>query len=81
MIVHVEYTAQLRVRTGIAAEAIELGDGARIDDLIAALAGRYDIREFLPGNLLCFVDDSQADRAQVLADGDAITLLTPISGG
>jgi len=81
MNVNVEYTAQLRLRTGTSSESIELNDGARVEDLIAAVGGRHDIQDFLPGSLLCFVGGSQAEADQSLSDGDQVTLVTPISGG
>ena len=81
MTVNVEYTAQLRVKTGMASESISLAEGACIKDLLDTVAGQHDIQEFLAGSLLCFVGSSQADPSQQLAEGDRITLLTPISGG
>lgn len=81
MLIDVEYTAQLRVKAGIPSEQFEIEDGAKLDDLLKAVAGQHDIQEFLNGSLLCFVGSSQADASHTLSDGDHVTLLTPISGG
>ncbi|MBL7076806.1 MAG: MoaD/ThiS family protein [Kiritimatiellae bacterium] len=81
MIVHVEYTAQLRVQTGLATETFDLADGARLEALLQTVADRHDVTAFLGDNLLCFVGGAQADADHPLADGDHVTLLTPISGG
>jgi len=81
MLIEVEYTAQLRVKAGISSEQFELQDGASVADLLEAVAGRHDIKEFLNGSLLCFVGAAQAEASQSLSDGDHVTLLTPISGG
>ncbi|MDP6490574.1 MAG: MoaD/ThiS family protein [Kiritimatiellia bacterium] len=81
MKVEVEYTAQLKVKTGVSADSYELDEGARVSDLIKAVAAQHDIAEFLPSSLLCFVGGTQADDDQSLSDGDSVTLLSPISGG
>lgn len=81
MTVHVEYTAQLRVKTGRPTQAFELADGATVQDLLNAIAEQHDIQEFLAGSLLCFIGSSQAEPPQHLSDNDRVTLLTPISGG
>jgi molybdopterin converting factor small subunit len=81
MTIDVEYTAQLRVKTGMASQAFDLADGACVKDLLDAVSGQHDIQEFLAGSLLCFVGSSQAEPTQPLSDGARVTLLTPISGG
>ncbi len=90
MKIAVRYMAQLRQAAGVAAEEIELDSPASLADLVRLLVQRHaDLgRLLLTGGgapqptLLVFVGDEQADVGRsTLADGDAVTLLSPIAGG
>jgi len=92
MKVTVEFSAQLAQRLGAASGALELADGATIQDACAAVAGLGGgaARPFLfddagrprAGVMICR-NGAQVARgsAESLADGDVLALLTPISGG
>ena len=90
MKVHVEYTAQLRMRVGCAGDVFELGEAATTTALLRAIADRYgaEVRALLldedgqpSPTVLCFVGSEQADGERVLSDAAQVTLMTPISGG
>jgi molybdopterin synthase catalytic subunit len=76
MEVTVRLFAVLRQRAGRDAVPLELPDGARVDDALAALA-------HLTGGVCCVmaVNREYADGAHVLAPGDELALIPPVSGG
>ena len=60
---------------------IRLAAGARIHDLLDALAARWpDLRPVLPG-CACAVGDSVVPRTRALRSGERLALLPPVSGG
>ena len=74
------------------AESIKLPGGAQIRDLIGALkdAGKLDadacraLKGVRPPLVLLLNGDSLADKGRekrALADGDRVTILTPVAGG
>lgn len=89
MIVRVTCFAQLAAAIGVAEDEVELPDGARVVDLFAALAARAEGARALllddagaaRPSVLAFVDDAQVDAGAPLAEGAAVFLATPISGG
>ncbi len=90
MKIRVDYTAQLRLRAQCDAEDVDLPEGADAAALVRVVAGRHgvEVASLLlsadgrpAATVLCFVGDSQAEWDQVLVDGDAVTLMTPIAGG
>ena len=76
MTVHVRLFAMLRERAGTSALELELPEGARVADALAAL-------EHLAGGLTCLlaVNREYADADQVLVAGDELALIPPVSGG
>jgi len=92
MKVTVYYLAQLKQAAGRAAEEVEIAAGGSLLDLTRGLADRHgdNLRRLLfaadgsvQPTILFFVGDRQVRQPanQSLHDGDAITLLSPISGG
>ncbi len=83
MIVQVRYLAQLRHAAGRTGEAVEIGEGGTVADLVAHLAeARPALRNVLHSpTLLVFVRDEQAQTGYILRPGDEIILMTPIAGG
>ena len=60
---------------------VTLFPGARISDLLDALALRWpDLGAILPG-CACAVGDSVVSRLHHLAPGERLALLPPVSGG
>jgi molybdopterin synthase catalytic subunit len=76
MEVTVRLFAVLRQRAGRDAVPLELPDGARVDDALAALA---DITDGVP--CVMAVNREYADGTAVLSAGDELALIPPVSGG
>jgi MoaE-MoaD fusion protein len=76
MIVRVRLFAILRERAGADHIDVELPEGARVADAIAALSD-------LAGSLTCVmaVNREYADAERVLSSGDELALVPPVSGG
>jgi MoaE-MoaD fusion protein len=68
--------AGLRERAGTAERELELADGARTADVWAALALGDE-----PPGLLYAVNRDYAEPDRLLADGDEVALIPPVSGG
>jgi MoaE-MoaD fusion protein len=74
--VAVKLFAALREQRGAREVEVELADGARVDDVWAAL-GLGDE----PRGLVYAVNRSYVDRETALAEGDEVALIPPVSGG
>jgi len=74
--VAVKLFAALREQAGTRQRELELADGARVDDVWAAL-GLGDE----PRGLVYAVDRAYVERGTALADGDEVALIPPVSGG
>lgn len=91
MNITVEYTAQLKARTGCPDEVFEVESSCDLPALFNAITLRHGdpVREILldsqgePVSVLCFVNDEQVDWNELpqLADGTKVTIMSPISGG
>jgi molybdopterin synthase catalytic subunit len=81
--VHVQilYFAVLRERVGTDRESLELPDGADVRGARAAIAARHPAVGALLPQVQTAVNRAIANDATVLADGDEIALLPPVSGG
>jgi molybdopterin converting factor small subunit len=88
----VRYMAQVRQAAGVAAEEVELGGACPVGDLLARLAERHGapLRRLLldahgapQRTLLVFVGNEQVAPGErpLLADGDVVTVLSPMAGG
>jgi molybdopterin converting factor subunit 1 len=76
MLVRVRLFAQLRERAGRDAVELELPDGARVADALAALDG---VAGGLP--VVMAVNREYAGSDRVLSAGDELALVPPVSGG
>jgi MoaE-MoaD fusion protein len=76
MEVTVRLFAMLRERAGAAQVVLELPEGARVSDALAALGGLAD---GLP--LVMAVNREYADAGRALDPGDELALIPPVSGG
>lgn len=66
---------------GGAERRVALPPGARVLDLLEALAGRWpELRPVLPG-CACAVGDAVVPRTRPLSAGERLALLPPVSGG
>ena len=76
MTVRVRLFAVLRERAGTDHVDLELPEGARVADALAALAGRGG-----RSDVVMAVNREYADGDRVLAAGDELALIPPVSGG
>jgi molybdopterin synthase catalytic subunit len=76
MKVAVRLFAALRERAGAREAALELDEGASVDDVWPAL-GLGDE----PAGLVYAVNRAYVERGTLLADGDEVALIPPVSGG
>ena len=74
--VAVKLFAALREQAGTRRRELELADGARVDDVWAAL-GLGDE----PRGLVYAVNRAYVERGTALADGDEVAVIPPVSGG
>ncbi len=76
MKVAVRLFAALRERAGTREAALELDEGASVDDVWPALGLGEE-----PAGLVYAVNRAYVDRGTLLADGDEVALIPPVSGG
>lgn len=90
MLVTVHYMAQIKRTAGCSLEHVESPENATVRDLLRNLADRHGapFRQLLLDDaqeprksLLYFVGDDHAELTRPLRDGDALTILAPMSGG
>lgn len=82
--IRVLFFASLREELG--ESSLELSGeqaGSSVAELLDALASRGDhwARALAAENLLCAVNQQQADRSAALRDGDEIAFYPPVTGG
>jgi molybdopterin converting factor subunit 1 len=81
MQVTVLYFAQARERAGRADGRLELPDGSRVADALAAIAREHPALEPLWPHLAVAVNGQLVDESAVLMPGAELALLPPVSGG
>ena len=72
---------QAREFVGVPTIDLELEVPATVDTAFAWLKSRHERLGKMERSLLFAVNEEYADRGQVLADGDRIAILPPVSGG
>jgi molybdopterin converting factor subunit 1 len=78
--VRVRFFARLRELAGVETEALQVPPGSRLTDVYETLRGRHDSlppRESVRGAL----NQEFADWTAVVADGDEVAFIPPVSGG
>jgi MoaE-MoaD fusion protein len=81
MKLRVLYFAVFREKIGREDDVLELADGARVRDAIAALAARHPPIARLAGRFRVAVNQDFTDDDHALADGDELALIPPVAGG
>jgi molybdopterin synthase catalytic subunit len=81
MRVRVLYFAVFREKIRTDGETIDLADGARIPDLIAALEAKHDVVRALRGRYRVAQNQDMIAGDEPLADDDEIALIPPVAGG
>jgi molybdopterin synthase catalytic subunit len=80
VLISVRLFAGLRERAGADRVDVELPDGASVGDLLAAMAGT-PVGEVRPRHCVVAVNREYAKPDVVLAAGDEVALVPPVSGG
>lgn len=81
MRIQVLYFAVFRERLGRDDETLELGDGARVHDALAALAAKHAPIATLRTKFRVAVNQDFTDEDHELHDGDELALIPPVAGG
>ena len=81
MRVEIQFFSRLKEIAGAAQIARELPDGARVSDLLAALYREFPGLEKWDTHLLVAVGVDYVAREHPLRDGDAVSIMPPVSGG
>ena len=81
MTVRLRFFASLRERLQTAAAERRLPDGATVADLWAALCRERADLEPLGTSMSFAVNREYVERDHVLADGDEVAVIPPVSGG
>lgn len=80
MKIRILYFAALKERLGLPEEPLELPDGSRVADLVAALAARHPYLRGLRGFRVA-VNQAYAKDGDPVPDGAEVALIPPVSGG
>jgi molybdopterin synthase catalytic subunit len=81
MIITVLLFAQARERAGRSRGTLDLPEGSRVSDALAALEREHPALAELRPHLAVAVDQQLANPASPLRDGAELALLPPVSGG
>ncbi len=81
MKLRVLYFAVFREKIGREDDVLELAEGARVRDAIAALAARHAPIARLAGRFRVAVNQDFTDDDHALSDGDELALIPPVAGG
>ena len=81
MRIQVLFFAVFRERIGASSAELNLGDGARVRDAIAALETQYPSIRELRGRYRVAVGQAFADENAALAENDELALIPPVAGG
>ena len=76
MKVNIKYFASMRDRMGKADDAVELGDGATVNDVWSQVTD-----EPLPENTLIAVNMEYTNVDHALNEGDEVAFFPPVTGG
>ncbi len=81
MNVRVLFFASLRERAKRSEQSWPLADGATVADLWSTLVAEFPPIEPMSGSVTFAVNREYVDRGRVLADGDEVAIIPPVSGG
>ncbi len=81
MRIKVQFLGGSRSHTGTTEHDLDIDEGACIDDAMRLIAGEYPALTALLGRCRWARNLEFAERGEVLADGDELALLPPVSGG
>lgn len=81
MKVIVRYFAIYREAAGESQVEMDVDEGATLGDLLGAVFKKHPKLEKWADSIVCSVNKKYADADRVLAEGDEVALLPPVSGG
>lgn len=81
MRLRVKFFATYRETTGVKEVSWTATDGATLADILDAVLSRYPRLAGHRETMLLAVNHEFADPSAILADGDEVALLPPVSGG
>jgi molybdopterin converting factor subunit 1 len=82
MLIQVRLFAMLRERAGRQSVELELDEGATVQDALDAVGREHDLDEMIERlPVVAAVNREYVDEESVLADGDELALIPPVSGG
>jgi len=82
VVISVRLFAMLRERAGCDSVALDLAEGATVDDALAALGGHDGLAELLDRMpVVMAVNRDYAEGERTLREGDEVALIPPVSGG
>ncbi len=79
MTVRVLFFAHLRERFGVRETTVEVGEGARVEDVWRVLCGRY--QGLASERLRLALNQAYVDNGHPLRNNDELALIPPVSGG
>ena len=81
MKVRVQFYAQLRDVAGVQTTDVDLGDDARVSDLLDSVYGKFPALRAHDKTVLVGVGVEFVDRNQKLKPGEEISIMPPVQGG
>ena len=81
MRVIVRFFAGMRERAGMGTMAVDVRDGATVDEAVAEVVRTVRGGQTLPSRVMKAVNGEYAEGDVVLRDGDELALIPPVSGG
>ncbi|MDR3717729.1 MAG: molybdenum cofactor biosynthesis protein MoaE [Bryobacteraceae bacterium] len=81
MKVHVLFFGIARDITGLGQDTPEVADGASVADVLCLYAARFPRLDGISASLVMAVNQEFSDPGHLLADGDEVAFLPPVSGG
>ncbi len=81
MRVTVRFFAGMRERAGSGAMALDVRDGATVDEAVAEVVRTGQDGRAFPSRVMKAVNGEYADGDAVLREGDELALIPPVSGG
>ena len=81
MQIRIRYFASVRELMGTGTATIDLPDGSTVAEAFAALAGDNERAQRAFDHCLPMLNQEYVSKDRVLADGDELALIPPVSGG
>lgn len=79
--IHMLYFAMFREHIGASSEQFSVPAGTTAGDVFTLISERYPALAAMRNSTLVMVNEAYAEADQLLADGDEVALIPPVSGG